>query len=535
MKKTSLINRLRSSIQSSLVMVMAGMMLIVLIVNMFVFRQSRTMVKAIDSVFVSNSTIVQLTDDLSQVETSLYDYLSTRGSSSLEDFYRYEQDVRDITDSFNDRNTGNRTLMLEKNIREMSESYLRTAEAAIQAKRGRNVEQYRRYYSESKKIYDYINTAIYALNSRRFAQNNRNYQTLQDAMGVLEASGMIMILATFVMTILLAVMLIREIFGPLKELTAAADRVADGDFGVQLRESDRSDEIGVVNHAFRKMLFSIRDYIERQRISMEKESRMKENELSMRAHLKEAQLNFLQAQINPHFLFNSLNAGSQLAALEGADRTQDFLGRMADFFRYNVQKTGGDATLAEELQLVDNYIYILNVRFAGDIHFEKMIDPDISTETVRMPSMILQPIVENAVQHGIHDDHEHGRIWLYVEKADRSDIEELLTGEKKEGEAAREGRDKDPDRKAVMVTVSDNGAGMTKEQIRKLLDSAEKGDDPKAKRSRLDTEGVAMGNVISRLFLYYGREGLFRIFSQGPGEGTEVTVCLPLEEGEENG
>ena len=82
---------------------------------------------------------------------------------------------------------------------------------------------------------------------------------------------------------ILAVMLIRAIFGPLKELAGAADRVAAGDFDVDVRETGSGDEIAVVTHAFRKMLFSIREYIERQRASMEKESRMKENALAMQA------------------------------------------------------------------------------------------------------------------------------------------------------------------------------------------------------------------------------------------------------------
>lgn len=250
---------------------------------------------------------------------------------------------------------------------------------------------------------------------------------------------------------------------------------------------------------------------------------MKENALAMQAHLKEAQLNFLQAQINPHFLFNSLNAGSQLAALEGADRTQDYLGRMADFFRYDVQKTGGSASLEEELELVDNYIYILNVRFSGDIHFDKILDQDIRLSDITMPSMTLQPIVENAVQHGIHDDHEHGRIWLYVEMAD--------------GEDAPDGQP------TVMVTVSDNGAGMTADQIMCLMESGrgktdgggvpETDGDEMASGSlagtgKEETAGVAMGNVMARLTLYYGREGLLRVSSDGPGLGTQVTVFLPL-------
>lgn len=111
------------------------------------------------------------------------------------------------------------------------------------------------------------------------------------------------------------------------------------------------------------MMGSIREYVEAQRVSMEKENEMRENELKTQTLLKDAQLKYLQSQINPHFLFNTLNAGMQLAMIEDADKTALFIENMAEFFRYNLSRINEDATLADEIQLVDHYIYILNVRF----------------------------------------------------------------------------------------------------------------------------------------------------------------------------
>ena len=136
----------------------------------------------------------------------------------------------------------------------------------------------------------------------------------------------------------------------------------------------------------------------------------------METHLKEAQLKYLQAQINPHFLFNSLNAGAQLAMMGDADKTGAFLEKMADFFRYNVRKMEEDAMLWEEVEAVDNYIYILNVRFAGDITYIKEVDEGI--ENIRIPSMILQPLVENAIIHGIRKNGGCGTVVIGVKKED---------------------------------------------------------------------------------------------------------------------
>ena len=103
--------------------------------------------------------------------------------------------------------------------------------------------------------------------------------------------------------------------------------------------------------------------------------------------------------------------------LEDAEKTCIFVEKMADFFRYNVKKGLEDASLGEELTAVENYIYILNVRFAGEIHFTRQADEGIMD--CRVPSMILQPIVENAVNHGIRNIDWEGRILLEITGLER--------------------------------------------------------------------------------------------------------------------
>ena len=502
-------NRIRffSSVQTRITIVVAAALLMALIVNVFVFRQSSQTVQQIREVFESNAVIMDLSGTLTSAQQSMYDYLSTKSSASLENFYRYEQELKEQTDDLNDQTAGNELLMLEKNIRFMTQSYLTVSEEAIQARRARNVEEYKSDYSRAAALFEYINSYIFTLNNRRFSQNTENYLSLLQSMRSIERLSLGMILLVSAFALLLCVLSVRAMIGPLRVLSAAAESVAAGDFSVDVKESGRTDEVGVVTDAFHKMLDSIRNYIESQRASLEKEAQMKENELSMEAHLKEAQLKFLQAQINPHFLFNSLNAGSQLAMMESADRTEHFLSRMAQFFRYNVQKTGGDATLSEEIASVDNYIYILNVRFSGDIHYEKQIDPSIDLEGIRMPSMILQPLVENAVQHGIHDDHENGIITLAVDYVDE-----------KENETGTD---------CVRITVSDNGTGMTRSRIDRIMKREEIRPED-GRNDREDSTGIAVANVISRLELYYNVEHLFSIWSDGPGTGTEATILLPV-------
>ncbi len=476
------------------------MMAIILLMNLFIYRQINQTVKRIDAVFSSNITVNELEQTLEQIQETVYEYLNTKSSSALEDYYRYEQEYRGMIELLNSRNVDSEVKMLEKNIRSMSETYLERTGETVQAKRGRNVERYKSLYEDATQLFRYIESYMYNLNNLRFHMNADNYQVLLRVMGVLESMSITVIVIVCLMCLFVAVYLIRRMIGPLTGLSVAANQVAGGNFDVQFPEAVADDEVGIVTNAFHQMVDSIQEYIEKQRVSMENEARMKERELTMETHLKDAQLKYLQAQINPHFLFNCLNAGSQLAAMEDAERTEIFVSKMADFFRYNVRKMQEDANLFEEIEVVDNYIYILNVRFAGDIQYQKEVDGGV--ENIRVPSMILQPVVENAVTHGIRDRMEDARIWLQARREEEQ----------------------------IRIVIRDNGKGMTQEKIQDVMSGNRRRTDQDG-----DSTGIGLDNVMSRLRLYYNREDLFQIYSEGPDMGTEVTILLPLStEGGQN-
>lgn len=302
------------------------------------------------------------------------------------------------------------------------------------------------------------------------------------------------LLVVFLGNISLIVVSTRMVTKPLHRLAESADEVARGNFNIDKIPVQSMDEVGVVTGAFNQMVESIRNYIDQLTETMERENQLKERELMMQSHLKDAQLKYLQAQINPHFLFNTLNAGAQLAMMEDAGRTGEFLENVAGFFRYNVRKHDQDASLEEEIHLVDNYVYILNVRFAGEIHFTK--DVDESLLDIRVPSMILQPLVENAVNYGIRGLDREGRIELSAYRKD-----------------AR-----------ICICIWDNGAGMDQERICQVLAGEAGGEDLSS-----DSNGVGIRNVMERLKLYFHGDAEFSIWSEGKDKGTEVQILIPEE------
>ena len=494
------INLRKLSLQGKMSSIYILANLLVFVVTLILLSGINSMSHDMDMVYQDNLHLNELSAALTDVQDSMTDYLNAKTSDSLEEFYRNEQTYSQMVLELNDDITGISFGRMERSIKHMSEKYLDIVGQTIEAKRGRNVEKYRVRYENATQMYDYINTYIYSLNNEQFKSNSENYSELSKAFRSFETVSMLVLFVVIVGNVGVIVRLTGTIISPLKNLAASANEVAKGNFDTELIEVQAEDEIGVVTGAFNQMVISIRQYIERIRQSMETERAMKEKELMMEAHLKDAKLKYLQAQINPHFLFNTLNAGAQFAMMEGADRTYEYVQNMAEFFRYNVKKGNDTVTIREEMELVDNYIYILNVRFSGDIHYEKKVDKLLLN--VEMPSMILQPIVENCVNHGIREMDGEGRIWLSVYRVD--DV--------------------------VCISIKDNGIGMSRETIDEIMSGTYRD-----KELAAGSNGIGMDNVIARLKLFSESDNVMSIISEGENQGTEVIIYLQMRErGEEN-
>ncbi len=462
--------------------------------NLFIYTQINQMVERMNSVYMSNVNLNELSDSLSEVQNYMYRYLQVKDSESLTNYYRSEQDYRKLLEGLNVSVTDNKIQILEKNIRNMSDSYLAITDETVQAKRGQNVEKYKVSYEAALKQYRFINNDISVLNSLQFKNNSASYQTLQAALQYLEVISSVILIIVMIISITVMMMITKDMVTPLINLAHTAKLVGQGNFNVKVPAVQAGDELGIVTGTFNQMVESLDEYVQKIKESAEKEQEMKERELLMENHLKEAQLKYLQSQINPHFLFNSLNAGVQLAMMEDAEKTSVFMEKMADFFRYNVKKGSEDATISEEIETIENYIYILNVRFAGDIHYSSCIEEGALNYSI--PSMSLQPLVENAVTHGIRNIEWPGKIHLSVK--DRED--------------------------EIEIRIEDNGKGMDEETLKKVQAGKPSG-------GRKESTGIGIYNVVSRLRLYYNYDNIFHILSEGEDKGTTIVLRIPKRGG----
>lgn len=472
----------------------AASMGLVVLVNLYMYASINRMVDTLDNIYDSNVSLSTLSDTLDKVQESTYEYLTSKGTDTLENYYRSVQDYQRYVDDLNDRPTDNSMLLAEKNIRTMSRNYLDLAEEAVTAKRGRDIEQYKLSYDQATQIYGYIADTIENLNDQQFRVNSQSYSLLLRSLSSVELLSLALLVLAILLNLLLLLFFARAVTMPLTQLTQRADQVSQGDLNVAPLPAEGTDEFAVVARAFNQMVGSLNDNIRQLKERMEGEKRMVEERLLMETHLKEAELRSLQAQINPHFLYNTLNAGAQLAMMEGAEDTCLFIENLADFFRYNVKKVGELSTLEEEIRQVENYLYVLNVRFSGELHFTRTGLPVLPDVT--LPGLVLQPLVENAVEHGLREVEWEKRVSIDVVPGDG----------------------------CYYVSVIDNGAGMDPAVVRRILSGG--GEDTSA----AGHSSVGLRNVLARLRLFYGREDVMTITDNGPEPGTTVCICIPREE-----
>jgi len=480
--------RIRISMRGKLILAVLVTTVSFLLVNLVLFRRMNVEIGALEGVYATNVRLSELSQALSDVQSASYEYLNTRSAQALVRYREASASCGAMTGGMSGEISDQPARLLERNIRSLCLSYLEQLDDAVRAKAAFNAAQYTASYGEAEGIYADLLSCIRALDAMRFEANSSNYSVLTQSLRNLERYmiSILVCVAAYIIVILYGIM--GGIIRPLVRLSEKASEIGRGNLDVALDEPRGEDEVSTVTRAFNRMIVSINEHIRRTRESLEAQLRMKENELAMEKLLRDARLKYYQAQIDPHFLFNTLNAGEQLAMMEGAERTYTFLDNLAAFCRGRIGRSEERVTLREEVALVDNYMYIMNVRYGGEIELVKRIDERLLT--LPFPGMVLQPIVENAVRYGLADKEEDKRIELSI------------------------GRDA----AGVLISVRDNGRGIAPEQLSRILS-----DSPDARHDG-SGNGVGLRNVRARLRLFYEREDVLTITSEGEGLGTEVMI-----------
>ena len=216
------------SLETKILLAVTLMILTLFASNVFIYLQTNKIAVRMDTAYASNVDLSKLSEALTNVQEDLRDYVSTKSSDSLESYYRSEQSYRSFLERLNDKPIDQPVKLLEKNVRMMSDTYLKFAEEAVQAKRGRNVERYKAAYERTQALYKYINRRISELNDQQFRNNTSSYQTLRNALRYMEIFSLVILIIVMTVGILLLRFIIKDMVTPLTGLARTAELVGQG-------------------------------------------------------------------------------------------------------------------------------------------------------------------------------------------------------------------------------------------------------------------------------------------------------------------
>lgn len=302
---------------------------------------------------------------------------------------------------------------------------------------------------------------------------------LQKTARGLQKTTAMLILASIVLCIVLANIMAKGIAGPIERTSNAMKQFAGGDFSVRLPEG-RTDEIGAMNSVFNQ--------------TIEKIEQLLKQVVEMETVNKDIEFQALQAQINPHFLYNVLDTINWMARKKGEENICHMVTAISNLMRASISNKRSMVYVREEMKYVQDYLYIQETRY-GD-KFTSYIEVDDKLNELEIPKMTIQTLVENAVVHGV--ENATWDCFLYVS-----------------GEIIDD---------TAVFTVKDDGIGMSEEQLEKLSADEE---EPEHEVERTHTH-LGVYAVRKRLDYVYHNKAQMSILSE-IGKGTKVVLKIPLD------
>lgn len=298
--------------------------------------------------------------------------------------------------------------------------------------------------------------------------------TLQDQIKRFMVVCSVLIGVLIIVVAVSAVMIVSGIIQPISQLNQATEKIAQGDFNARA-QADSEDEVAELAVSFNKMAGSMQSLIDK----------VKEDERKMR----KADLRLLQEQIQPHFLYNTLDTIVWLIESNEPDEAVTMVVTLSDFFREILSKGKEFISIKEEEKHISSYLQIQEMRYRDILEYDIQLDQVIYKYQIL--KLTLQPVVENALYHGIKYKRAKGCIHIHGEK---------------EGDIIR-------------LTVRDDGVGMDEDELEQLRQQIEK-------PCQETEKGFGLANVNERIHMYFGPEYGMKIQSQ-KGKGTTVEIVIP--------
>lgn len=484
-----------NSLRFKLLYYLSGSMAILLFSLTFIMFMTINLQKIADQRFKNEQYLQDVQGRLFEIQEPLRGYLSSWSSSSLS---RLLFLTETLSESLPKRRPipADGAALMNREIYFLVGAYLDQVNKIVELKRGRKVDEYTEAYAESSRMYEYISDRIDEASLSGFRGQLAEYKDFLKLFRQIQVYDLLLILSAVALIYSLLLQMLDKVTRPMYELSMMAIRLSGGDFGVPDVELKTVNEVIQVANAFNAMKNSIRHYIEELNHQKEIEQQVlneRVRNLKMEQVLKRMELYTMQARMNPHFLFNTLNTGVQLAIMEEADRTAEFMENLAALFRYNIRENKFFVPLRHEVDGVNSYFSILRIRFPKKLRLSLSVEEEL-LDKYACPAMIIQPLVENSVLHAFVDPERMGSIEVAI---------------RVEGTV-------------LVMSVKDDGVGMPEATVRSLL-------TPHTHDYQLSSKVMGLENVIQRCYFFYPEQRDSISIDSAPGRGTEIIIRIHTE------
>ncbi|TFE01554.1 sensor histidine kinase [Jeotgalibacillus salarius] len=422
-----------------------------------------------------------------EMVTSLNAYLLDPSDANFRTIERRKNRVGQLYDQVTAfRNTDNESELT--NYTNLTASLIEMTERSVNFQISDETDTAKAALNEAIHIADYVSEMRLSVIDKELRTYDIFYREMIERSEKLTELGVWLLVTIILMLLFFTYWFSLRITKPLEKLTESAKRLSKGQFDREI-EADSKDETAILAKTFEQMRININNLFIETTQKAKLEAELQESKYL----LKESQLLSLQSQINPHFLFNTLNTLSKKAYLEGSEETSDLLVSIADLMRYNLRHMDKPTALHEELYVLNQYIQIQKARYTDRLTFVTEIDE--ACLDVQIPGLTLQPIVENAIIHAVEPSEDGGTIMFRIKNALNH----------------------------VVIEVEDDGPGMTEEKIDALMSA-------RAVNSEKGT-GIGFKNVVQRLKLFNSSDHVVDIQSIS-GKGTKISLFILKERSE---
>lgn len=478
------------SIRRKLFLFIPLLVLVMSSVSFFLFQSGKNVQESYHLMMKRILLYKEISYEVGENMRSMNRFIMQMDTESLPEVVKHLNAVKTLRSDLDGLRTIGGSDLALANYRNLIDTFLEQAEAMIEKISYEDSDTMAGAYIEAEQTQRFIREEAQELVDLELEQYKPIYEDMMFTTGKLNKLGILLVVTAAAFSILLAIWLSRSITGPIRRLVATAKQISKGRMDTKAPESDSNDEISILCRAFNGMIDNIQQLMAENINNLEKDRLVKELELKT-----------LQSQINPHFLFNTLNSISKLAYLEGASKTSDLAVSVSRLLRYNLQKLDQAVPLREEVAHVTEYMNIQKARFRDRIAF--VINIDERALDGRIPCLTLQPILENAFVHGIEQMEEGAVLELAIRLGKEDQIE---------------------------IEIRDNGVGMSRETVNKLLQSVR--EEAPRFGGKGQSTGLGTHNVFKRLHLFFDGQEDIAIDSE-EGAGTVVRFTLPLRTGME--